>query len=240
MHLRALLVSALTILIGLFGATWAYAASYQLSEISLPDGTVRTPRWDPCQPAITYKVNVKKVRGAAAKRSAIQATKVSVARVADATGMRFSYQGRTDRIPRSGSLSSQNTAEIVIAFVRPSDTDYDLRGATVGQGGWTANYMRVAGSYVAAISRGFVVIDEPQTRNWPNGTNARGVTRTNLITHELGHAVGMGHSTHADNLMYPALQSRTPPGFAREDQQGLTRVGRAAGCIDITGLFQDL
>lgn len=242
MHVKALLVSVMAVLLGLSGVATAYAGSgsYRLAQISMPDGTIQTPRWDPCQARITYKVNVSQIQGRKARWHAVRATKISAARVASATGMRFSYQGRTNRIPKEGNLSTQNMAEIVVAFVKPSATSYSLAGSTVGQGGWSASYSRINGSYVAAISRGFVVIDEPQTQHWRNGRHKTGVTRINLVSHELGHAVGLEHSSNPSDLMYPALQARTPAGFASQERYGLARLGRAAGCIDAGSMLRDL
>jgi hypothetical protein len=155
--------------------------------------------------------------------------------------MSFSFRGRTSVVPREGNISRQNTAEIVIAFVRPAQTNFPLRGSVAGYGGWQARYgQRSDGSYVAAIARGFVVVDHPQTRKWADGRNRRGLTRPNLVSHELGHAVGLDHVHDARQLMNDTLRDSTPAGFGRGDRTGLKKVGRPAGCLDASSTTNDL
>jgi hypothetical protein len=230
LRLSVLSAALLTTVMLSSGMPAADAASYRLNRIQLPDGTHQLPRWDPCQ-SITYKVNVTRVHGQRDKRQAIRVTKSSVARVAKANGLMFSFEGRTRVVPRSENLSGQDAANLIVAFVPPSRTDYPLSGATAGYGGWQASYREHDGEYVAAITRGFVVIDQTQTKNWPDGLHSRGVTRANLVSHELGHAVGLGHVDDRGQLMNPMLSADSPEGFARGDRRGLRRVGRAAGCI---------
>lgn len=240
--ITAALAAALSLTGISIAAPTAAAAStaYRLNHHTTSEGST-VVRWNPCQKAITYRVNVAGLPTKAAKRSAVRVTRASVARVARATGISFAYRGRTAVVPRSRNIATQKVAEIVIAFVKPRQTDYSLAGSTAGRGGWRATYgTRANGTYALAITRGFVVIDQPQTRAWPNGAHRGGVTRANLISHELGHVVGLDHVHDSRQLMHHTLHRRSPTGFAAGDRAGLRRVGRPAGCINATWATRDL
>jgi len=53
---------------------------------------------------------------------------------------------------------------------------------------------------------------------------------TGVLMHELGHVVGLDHSTMTDQVMFPGTGGgRTTWG--QGDLAGLQRVGRPAGCL---------
>jgi hypothetical protein len=203
---------------------------YLLSQIKVLNGTgTEVMRWDPCGPAIRFRVNVRAVPGLRAKRRAIREVRASVRDLAGASGLRFAYAGTTREVPRSTTVRRQRTP-LVVAFVRPGQTDYPLAGRTAGYGGVWGRYM-LTGLQHFRVTRGWVVIDQPQTRHMRKSLTARGVTRPNLIRHELGHAVGLEHVSDAKQLMYPTLHARGPHSYASGDRAGLRKLGPAAGCI---------
>ena len=212
-------------------------ATYKLSYGKLPNGSKPVLRWNPCQTAITYKVNLASVPSKY-RTTFLNETKASVARLATATRMKFSYKGTTSEIPQPGSASKQS-AEIIIAWTSPSRTRYYLYGSTAGQGGFTWAWSGVTSAgkttYRYAVRRGFVVLDTPQALKMKSGFGT-GVRRTNLLMHELGHAVGLQHVSDTHQLMYPTLRSGTPSGYAAGDKAGLSRVGRNAGCLSTSYL----
>ncbi|NNM46754.1 matrixin family metalloprotease [Knoellia koreensis] len=219
------------------------SATYKLATVSLPNGTKPILRWNPCQRVVTYKVNLAAVPSASRAR-VLSETQGSVARVSAATGISFSYKGSTSEVPQPGSASRQS-AEVIIAWTTPSKTQYSLAGSVAGQGGfsyaWAGRTVNGASTYSYAAQRGFVVIDTPQALSQLTGGYGTGLRRTNLVMHELGHAVGLQHVSDTRQLMYPSLRSAGPSGFAAGDKAGLAKVGRAAGCLTTTSLpYADL
>ncbi len=206
-------------------------ATYKLQKAKLPDGTHRLTRWNPCQPTVTVRVNPVALRGKAAKNAAVREVKKAFAKVQSATRIDFTVKGRTTRVPRSNNISKL-PAEIVVAFVRPRSTDFSLAGSTAGQGGSQWRYWKAGNRWKLAATRGYVVIDAPQTASWSKGFGP-GVTRGNLLLHELGHVMGLLHVTNSRQLMYPSLSTATRDGYAKGDRVGLKKMGRSAGCIRV-------
>jgi hypothetical protein len=209
-------------------------ATYKLTYASLPNGTRQVVRWNGCQKAITYKVNLAAVPSA--QRSAVLSdTKAAISRVALNTRFVFSYKGTTSEVPHIGSMAKQS-AELVIAFTTPSRTNYSLAGSTLGQGGlyysWMSRTVNGRTSYTVAAQRGFVVIDTPQMLQQIRSGTGTGLRRTNLLAHELGHAVGLQHVTDTRQQMYPAMRTSSPSLFYTGDVAGLGKVGKANGCIN--------
>lgn len=235
---RRVAAAALALCAVLVPATGVASASaatsgYRITTTRLPDGRTVAVRWNPCQ-TITYKVNVAAVP--AARRAATLAeVRKAVSKVRAATGMRFTYRGTTSEVPRTNNLSGQS-AELIVAVVRPSSTDFRIGGATVGYGGilWAqwASYRGVTLRYGAAVVRGYVVMDVGGFSRLSAGFGG-GQSQGNALLHELAHAVGLDHATSRRQLMYPILRDSSPRGFASGDRAGLVRVGRRAGCISI-------
>ncbi|HEV7195943.1 MAG TPA: matrixin family metalloprotease [Pedococcus sp.] len=216
----------------------ATGLGYALSYTSLPNGTKPVVRWNPCQSAITYKVNLADVP-TAMRPTILSETQATVGRLAAYTGMAFSYRGSTTEVPHVGSMPTQS-AELVIAYTTPAKTNYYLWGSTVGEGGlyysWSSVTVSGRTTYSEAAQRGFVVIDTPQMLAQLSGGFGAGTRRANLLMHELGHAVGLQHVTDASQAMYPSLMSSAPNLGNWGDRAGLSRVGRSAGCIDTSHL----
>jgi hypothetical protein len=233
----AILASALAVVGVIAGVPQPAAgavATYRLSYATLPNGSKPVVHWNGCQTAITYKVNLASVP-VSLRTTILNETKGSVARISKATGIAFSYKGTTAEVPRVGSMSRQ-TAEVVIAFTSPDKTNYSLSGTVLGEGGfyyaWASRTVSGRTTYYVAAQRGFVVIDTPQMLKQTMGGFGAGARRTNLLLHELGHAMGLGHVTDLRQQMYPTLRSASPNGLAAGDLAGLARVGRGAGCVN--------
>ena len=213
-------------------------ATYKFTYLTLPNGTKVPMRWNGCQPAVTWKVNMAAVP--TDQRSAVLSeTKTAVGRIATYTGMTFSYKGSTTEVPQVGSMPKQ-TAELVIAYTSPTKTTYALSGSVLGQGGlyaaWVSRTSNGATTYTTAALRGFVVLDTPQLLGQTKAGFGTGLRRTNVLLHELGHAFGLAHVDTNTQQMYPVISSASPSGMALGDRGGLYRLGKPAGCINTTGM----
>ena len=85
--------------------------------------------------------------------------------------------------------------------------------------------------YRAGSNKEHRVLDTPDLVAQLKPGFGAGLRRGNLLLHELGHVVGLGHVSNAHLLMNPTMTSYTPNGYAAGDATGLAMVGRNAGCI---------
>lgn len=196
------------------GTTTAYTINKNAN------GTVT--RWNPCDGAITVKVNPTG-GGAGALADAQTAIKALKA----GTGLNFVYDGVTTFIPRSTNRGSQ-PAKIVIAW--GSHAQSDLLGAgAVGEGGWRSTGTSANGTtWTWKIVSGFVVVD-PSARLAAG--YGRGVTRGSVLLHELGHVAGLNHTSQTSQVMAAALSSTSYASWGTGDRTGLGVVGASHGCV---------
>lgn len=207
----------------------AAKASLGYTLFTNSDGTV--VRWNPCSP-IHYAVNTA---AAADPVAAVSDVRAAIAKVAAATGLRFVDGGTTSIVPTKKWLDGGSAGpQLVIAWARPgaASGDSDLIGSSAdGEGGWWESGSSTDGvHWTWQIERGFVVVNPTRAASYSPGF-ADGQSRGALLMHELGHAVGLGHTGDQREVMFPVLSSASHAAWGPGDLHGLAKVGTQAGCI---------
>jgi hypothetical protein len=194
-------------------------------------------RWNPCRP-IGYRVNAR-----LGGRGALADARRAVARIREANGLRFAYRGTTRIVPGSPRARRYpaNT-QLVIAWARPSQTTHLNGTGVAGMGGpfWTSA-VNERGGYDLMIVRGFAVLNANLKlgRGFGGGVhNGYYGTRGQLLMHEIGHAVGMGHA-EGDRwqILYPRMTGKRAV-WGAGDLRGLHRLGAARGCLSTRSSFR--
>ncbi len=184
-------------------------------------------RWNPCA-TIGYRVNARY-----APAGATADVKEAFRRMSQATGFRFAYRGTTSRIPQAGGNSWYPAGtHIVVAWASPSQTTMlngYPRAAGVGAAITSGGYINGDGTSVSKILRGAVVVNTRYT--YPGGFGA-GTTRGDIVLHELGHTLGLGHTAGTRQIMYSRMTSYAAR-LGRGDLNGLYKRGARLGCVQV-------
>lgn len=161
-----------------------------------------------------------------------------MAQVSAASGLVFVYDGPTTIVPTKAWLDAASQVagapQLVIAWA-PAGSGAghsDLFGADAdGEGGWWESGTSTDGvHWVWQIKRGFVVLDPAGASTYAPGFGP-GESRGVLLMHELGHAVGLGHTGDQREVMFPVVSSSSKAAWGPGDTTGLALVGAKAGCI---------
>ena len=245
MRFRALIVGFTAASLALLSANPAPAAVGYVVKTSVFGGTTMVDRWNPCQRDITFMINLAALP-VARRAGAVKDVGAAIAKVAAATGIRFRFAGYTSYQPTGTKWANSTTtggepAEIVVTWVdaRHPSTLLGTNGEVAGTGGFAVRAMKDAKGWVGYSGRGFVVLSAKVDASLRPGFGA-GVTRGELLLHEMGHVMGLGHSSLTSQIMYPVLQNHPVTTYGTYDLAGLRKVGRAAGCFRINTLWQDL
>jgi len=178
-------------------------------------------RWDPCRP-ITYRVDL-----AGTPRRNLKVLRSALHDVSVASGFRFVYAGRTTAVPYAKGRSALHQVPgrgLTIAWATPRKVP-GLAGHVVGLGGPGTSYSRVGSDW--QIDSAAVVIDKTASLTT---AMVKGPSLKSLLLHELGHAMGLGHSRSKADAMYAGLGPWSRPHLGPGDKAGLRALGASRSC----------
>jgi hypothetical protein len=196
------------------------------------DRAGRPMRFNPCAP-IRFTINPE-----GAPAGAVEEIREAFRRLGDVAGMRFVDAGLTsERHVRIGSgtrtsyqpsrYGTGQWAPILVSWATANDEPV-LAGNVLGYGGSTSHWNSTSDQ---AYVTGEVVFD--RDLSIVRGGFGAGLTRGNLVLHELGHVAGLDHVQERAQLMFPSISTQSPDGFGSGDRAGLAQIGVAAGCLRV-------
>lgn len=182
-------------------------------------------RWDPCTP-IGWRVNTKQ-----ATPGALTDTQAAVWRLGQVTGFTFRYRGTTTGVPQWDNAAwFPADTQVVLAWVRKGQSSlFALHplAASITSPAYAVGYHNPDGTSAMRITRAGIVIDS-QLRL--HGGFGFGITRGDLLLHELGHAMGLAHYPSTDEMMNP-IMTRGRARYGAGDLAGLEQRGARMGCL---------
>jgi hypothetical protein len=154
----------------------------------------------------------------------------AIAEVSKASGIRFVYEGETDetpvewRPPVQPDRYGSRWAPILVAWdLGPSPVAGQAIQVGVGGSEWRYNQdgepVYVTGRLVLNANAGL-------------RSGFGGETWGQVMLHELGHVVGLGHVSDPGQVMTPVLELR-PAAWGSGDRAGLRAVGIGSPCLDV-------
>ena len=203
------------------GPVDSHSTSYAF-EGRNPDGLPM--RFDACQP-IHYVTNLSE-----APAGALTFVQTAVSRLSSATGLTFVNDGSSTELPTSSRPatvpgSPAGWAPVLIAWEHEGQTDYlPAKANLLGMGGFTG-----------ANTNGTVVVVTGEVALNADLTLAPGATIPSTwvpaLQHELGHVIGLAHTSDPTQIMAPVFNSQSPDDYGVGDSDGLQQLGLSSPCL---------
>ena len=188
-------------------------------------------RWNPCEP-IQYQVNT-----ANAPADAVAEVAAVTARVTQATGVPFEFDGTTNRTARDqvnalyySDIGHDTYAPVLVSWLPDPQFQAIVHEQNV------LAFTRVIPGDSAQISEqwasGIVVVDARRSIFDTSGRYSEPL----VLQHEFGHVMGLGHVADPNELMFSIdVAKHTVPyqmeGWGPGDLEGLELLGRDQGCL---------
>jgi hypothetical protein len=173
--------------------------------------------YDPCK-KIAVRVNLEH-----APDDGLEIVEEAMARIEQATGLRFDYQGTTDQRPQWDrefvpTAFGKVRARPVLVSWATSEEVPQLKGRVAGIGGSLAT--EETGGYLRYVTGG-VTLDADAYRKLDESGDGHDEAVA-IAQHEFGHLVGLDHVNDRGELMYPSVGRLD---FGPGDLAGLAKVG---------------
>jgi hypothetical protein len=206
--------------LGVPAATPAGPGKYEVIRTQ-PDAPNTPVAYDPCRP-IHYVINP-----ARAPRDAAALVQAAFARLQTATGLHFVDDGATSEPPRKarplyqpGRYNTTRWAPVLIAW--SNENAYpDLAGYVAGESGSAPVYAK-ANRLVYVTGQVVLDYQDLSIAKVPDRSEARAV-----IMHELGHLVGLDHTSDRSQLMFSEAEFNVRT-YGAGDLRGLALLGTQA------------
>ncbi|QIK67683.1 matrixin family metalloprotease [Nocardioides sp. HDW12B] len=180
--------------------------------------------WDSCSGPITWRFNP-----ASAPSGGLDQVAGSFDRVHAATGLDFVYAGTTDVTPQPIDPGASG-ADIVVGWIG-GQSFAQRHGSAVGVGGaayWT-DHRLANGTRVKRAFEGGVVLNAGYNDRMGSGFGS-GVTWGDVLMHEIGHVIGLGHVSSDKQMMFGRVTARAAR-WGAGDLAGFRKVGDTMGCV---------
>jgi hypothetical protein len=190
-----------------------HATSYSFMSETAPGSPIR---WNPCN-TVHWVFNP-----ANAPAGGLTAVQSAIARVAQATGLSFTYDGPTTATPTGSYLDAQSASAgfspLLVGWSTPSASTL-LANQPASLVGMDQTIWARPATGATHIVSGVVALNA--------NVNARTSGANSWFTfalHEVGHAVGLGHTSDATQIMAPTIPAAATD-FGSGDLAGLAKVG---------------
>ena len=190
-----------------------HAASYTFMAETTPGEPIR---WDPCS-TVHWAFNP-----ANAPAGGLSAVQRAVARIGASTGLHFAYDGTAAAAPTGSYLETQTAAAgfrpLLVGWSTPSASSLLANQPASLVGMDQAIWARPATGATRIVS-GVIALSAAV-----HAPTSGGNSWYTFVLHELGHAVGLGHTTDATQVMAPTIPAAATD-YGSGDLTGLAKVG---------------